>query len=358
MITEKKNQHYLPKFYLRHFSYQNNKKQIGIFNLEKEYFFATAALKNQGSKNFFYGQDGKIEDALSKIETLLSDTIRSIIDTENLPLKQSDAHRCLLYFIALTDLRNPIRVNNMKDVISQMGEKLKELDQSVEISKFLPNVSHNNIIQSLLMQANELVENTTDLDYKLLTNATKTPFITSDFPIVKYNQFLEINKWKGSKTGYGTVGLQIFVPLNNKLVLLLFDSHIYKIGDKKKKYLTIDNDSDVNEINKLQFVNCFETIYFDEKATETYIRKIFEDSKKYKRANVPSVELGYILDENIVQPKNETNKENFMISGCSDCETKLNVSGIKIHQEGKSYKFDNCVVQVRAHCKSYRNYSF
>jgi len=72
MKTDKKNQHYVPKFYLRNFSFQNNKKQIGVFNIENEFYFLKAKLKTQGSKNFFYGSDGVIEDSLSLIEGELS----------------------------------------------------------------------------------------------------------------------------------------------------------------------------------------------------------------------------------------------------------------------------------------------
>ena len=45
--TEKKNQHYIPKFYLRNFSYQNFGKQIGVYNLENKLYIPKAALKNQ-----------------------------------------------------------------------------------------------------------------------------------------------------------------------------------------------------------------------------------------------------------------------------------------------------------------------
>ena len=38
MVTDKKNQHYVPKFYLRNFSFEDNKKQIGLFNLENEFY--------------------------------------------------------------------------------------------------------------------------------------------------------------------------------------------------------------------------------------------------------------------------------------------------------------------------------
>jgi hypothetical protein len=47
-MTEKKNQHYIPKFYLRNFSYENNGKQIGVYNILNEIFVSKGKLKTQG----------------------------------------------------------------------------------------------------------------------------------------------------------------------------------------------------------------------------------------------------------------------------------------------------------------------
>ena len=79
-MTEKKNQHYLPKFYLRNFSYYNNEKQIGLYNIFNSFFIHQAKLKTQGSKNFYYGKDGIIENFLSEHEGRFAKIVKEIID--------------------------------------------------------------------------------------------------------------------------------------------------------------------------------------------------------------------------------------------------------------------------------------
>jgi hypothetical protein len=113
-MTEKKNQHYIPKFYLRNFSYLNDKKQIGIFNINNQFFYQTSKLKTQGSKNFFYGNDGVIEESLTNFEGLFSQTINQIIMTREIPKFNSKEHIEMCHFITLTDLRNPIKVEGIK----------------------------------------------------------------------------------------------------------------------------------------------------------------------------------------------------------------------------------------------------
>lgn len=279
MNTDKKNQHYIPKFYLRNFSFQNNKRQIGLFNLKNEIYIQASKLKTQGSKNFFYGYDGIIEDKLSDIEGELAQVIKSIIETKILPKRDSKEHYDLLAFVSLTDLRNPVRIGIIKEMMVDMNRRLLEVDPNVDLEKLAPIPTHEEIIKMSLSNTSGMIQNTTDLDYKLLINETKNPFITSDYPIVKYNQFLESKNWLHSKSGYGTVGLQIFIPLDSKTLLIFFDSGIYKLGNRKQKCFAIQNTTDVDALNKLQFINCFETIYFDEKATELYVRKLFQQAK-------------------------------------------------------------------------------
>lgn len=191
MKTEKKNQHYIPKFYLRNFSFQNNKKQIGVFNINTEFCFDKAKLKTQGSKNFYYGTDGIIEDRLSLIENKLSFITKRIIERETIPTKNGDEHMNLLHHIALTDLRNPVRIEGAKAMFKEAVNRILEMDPGADISKLALTMSHEEHVNLSFSTLNDIIETISDLDYKLLINATKNPFITSDFPLVKYNQFLE-----------------------------------------------------------------------------------------------------------------------------------------------------------------------
>lgn len=349
MITEKKNQHYIPKFYLRNFSFEHNKKQIGVFNIFNECYIQKAKLKTQGSKNFFYGYDGKIEDRLAEIEGTLSQSIREIISTYILPNKNTNKHFDLLEFVSLTDSRNPVQIEKMKQGFVEMEKRILELDSTADVKKLVPQVSHDEHIKLSLSLTLEMVNVTRDLDYKLLVNDTEYPFITSDFPVVKYNLFLEQKRWEYSKTGYGLIGLKIFIPITPKLVIVFFDSGIYKFGNKKDKTIMVNKKEDIKQLNILQFVNCFGTIFFNENITETYIRSIFSESKKYQRANITKSELGYIVSENDDASKKPQEKQNLLILNASDCEIGLNLSFLKIHTKGKCYQLNSTMSQLRKH---------
>lgn len=348
MATDKKNQHYIPKFYLRNFSYLNNKKQIGVFNILSEFYYPKANLKHQGSKNFFYGVDGVVEDNLSVIEGDLARVIKVILETNQLPKKESDEHIDLLFFVALTDLRNPVRIEGAKMMFQEMAARIRELDEDADTERFVPSMTHEEVIAMSFSGLKDVVTTILDLDYKLLFNKTSKPFISSDFPIVKYNQYLEAKKWSQSKTGYGLTGLQILIPLSSDIALLFFDSDIYKVGDKKQKAYSIIKEEDIDSLNILQFINCFETIFFDEKANENYIRYLYNKSKRFKRANVSRAGLSYLFRDGDNQEEMiKSGKKNLIIMNSSDCETNLKIDGVKIHSRGAAHKLHPSAAQLR-----------
>lgn len=356
MTTDKKNQHYVPKFYLRNFSYENNKKQIGVYNLNNGLFIPKAKLKTQASKNFFYGSDGVIEDNLSNIEGNLSTIIKNVVDSKTVPVKNSTAHFELLIFVTLTDLRNPVKIDGMKDSFVEMRKRLLELHPETDVDKLVPNPDHEELVKMHISHATEMGLMILDLEYKLLINNTSNPFITSDFPIVKYNQFLESKKWPHSKAGYGLTGLQIFIPINHEIVLVLYDKDIYKLGDKKKNFFIVTNPKDIDEVNVLQFLNCFDTIFFDEKANERYIRELHTKSKKFKRANLTRSELSFLIKEGDEDNRRtiEAGFKNFMKINKSDCETNLKIEGLNIHSKGKVHKLNDSLAQLRSHAARLR----
>lgn len=333
MTTKKKNQHYIPKFYLRNFSFGQNQKQIGIYNIENSFFFHRATLKTQGSKTFYYGQDGTLEDNLSKIEGIISSSIRHLISTTQLPPNRSDDHLNLLYFTALTHLRNPVAINQTKDHAEQIRSTLLAEDSHTDVDKILPSLTHEQAIQISFSHIDKIIELMSDLEYKLILNKTDYPFISSDFPVVKYNRFLEKLKWQHGKTGYGTVGLQIFIPLNPNMMIVFFDRQVYKVGNKKDKIIELHDKIDVDKLNELQVLNCFTTLFFNENVSRDYIKDLVQQSSKYNPANIATTKLSYLVSpgEDIKDLKHK----NLIVIGATDCETELEISGIKMHSGSK-----------------------
>ncbi len=127
MNSEKEKQHYVPKFYLKQFSFENNKKQLGVFNTNSKFFTNQAKLKTQAYKSFFYGHDGIIENKLSKTEDQISPIISKIINTKKIPAYNTREYTQLLIFIILTQLRNPAFSNLIAKDRDELVKRIKEI---------------------------------------------------------------------------------------------------------------------------------------------------------------------------------------------------------------------------------------
>src|SRR5687767_10294257 len=191
MNTDKNRQHYVPKFYLRNFSIDNNRKQIGAFNTKTNLFIPNAKLKTQASKPFFYGKDGEIENELSNVESNVAPLVTSICKTKTIPSFNSDNHLQLLHFVILMSSRNPIASNEVIERGKQLREIVSETTEGG--TKIDPSSMSNQeqAIKMVLQQINIFTTVCNDLKLKILINKSSTPFITSDNPLIKYNQFLE-----------------------------------------------------------------------------------------------------------------------------------------------------------------------
>jgi len=100
-----------------------------------------------------------------------------------------------------------------------------------------------------------------DLEAKIICNESKEPFITSDNPVVYYNQYME-NCQTISCTALGSRGLQIFFPISPHIMIHLYDARVYQVGSDKSDCCSIYGDAEVRKLNELQWLDAPENVYY------------------------------------------------------------------------------------------------
>jgi hypothetical protein len=86
-VAGHKNQHFVPKCYLKRFSAYYEGRAINVYNLNRQMAIQNASVKNQCSANYFYGKDLRLEKLLSKEEALYDRIVTQIIGG-NAPFNQ------------------------------------------------------------------------------------------------------------------------------------------------------------------------------------------------------------------------------------------------------------------------------
>lgn len=350
-MAEKNNstkiQHFVPQFFQKYFSFNNNRKTIGMFNVNNEIYISSTAIRTQLYDDYLYGKSGVLETWLSELESKSAPIFRAMWEREELPVFETITQAKMLHFLVILDLRNPVRFNNLKnfeELIAETKSSVTGKNISTDlVTTFKELQNEKGKIQSLI-SAIKVVPDLIDLKYKLLKNTSKFPFIISDNPLVIYNQFMEKHNWNiVSQRGYGSKGLQMFLPINDNYMLIVYDADVYKIGNKKEKVVEINDISSIEKLNILQFLNSTDTINFNHRASEHYIRRLFEKSKNFKKANEAFVKIHKVDDGNGgTKPLEEV-----VEIGVTDLKANLSVQKIRLLSKSVSIKLDDRLAQYR-----------
>jgi hypothetical protein len=273
-MTNKRKQHFVPRFYLRLFSSEPNHRSIGVWNVQKENFVKHASLKNQAYAAYFYGKDEEFEEALAQIEGVAAQVLREIIVTQQLPSHDSTERVTLFVYLVYQAERTQYAAEALNESIDKFVHIAFKEDERVKEDLPHLQVGIQNAAVFRLGVVSKILPIVTDLEMKLLRNKTDQEFVTSDNPVVKYNQFMEFRKWPGGHTGWANVGLQVFFPISPSLYLVLYDKDIYRIGFRRQHLLAIEKSEDVDQLNALQLINANRVLYFGHGIREDYIKRL------------------------------------------------------------------------------------
>lgn len=325
----KKRHHYIPRFYLKRFSINNEGKFIGLFNHKSNIFVPQAPLKHQAYQNFLYGNDDEIEDALAKMENDVARMFYYWTEEKLLypPPIESNGYRVLRQFILYQANRTPKSGNELMQYLDEAFKVvLKELDQ--DLWKAVGDFSLSHETPVLLNLFNSVIhENLLDyLDCRFIVNLSDLPFITSDSPVILYNQFMEAAGNYIGATGLVAKGLQVFYPIHPRLMICLYDSAVYNLGDGCQNCCSIESVIEVHQLNALQYINSESQIFFDELISVEYIQELCREYKDYR-----------MLSRNINTIIKGGSKK-FLFTGTEDAHINLELTPFKMLLDPKDYK--------------------
>ena len=284
----KKNQHFVPKYYFRLFS--NNQKLISLLNKKTGKIIRDAPIKSQCSKDYFYGNE-EIENALMGIENEHTKVIKKLIDDFDFTNFTEEEYLLLLQAVLFQRSRTMAgrqKRKSSQDNLARLYTKIEiNNDSSLteekkdEYRKFVKHIEANpQSYQGLEMSQSLLgMEQIVDLYPLLLINKTKHPFIFGDAPVIIYNNYQMNVKLRGV-LGLQTPGLQIIYPICPNIILLLLDPEVYRVEGLKEHIIDVEKNNDVDQLNKLQLHNSLNSIYFSDHKYAIYVRELWTQEKK------------------------------------------------------------------------------
>ena len=265
-MATNKNQHFVPRCYLRPFTSTGAKDAISLYNVDCDIFVETAPLKNQCSSDYFYGTDPVLESALQFSEGGYATALAEILEPR---YRLTEGHRELLLRFALLQY---MRTEAASRRSVQMFEGMESVI-GTEIPDFKPSIK-DAVLTAMKVFAHDM-DAISDLKLCLIRNRTQVPFVTSDDPSVLANRwYLEDSRARGLSGGVTNSGVLFFLPLTPQVVCVAYDGHAYNVSHTHG-CVDVRRESDIAAYNQHQFLNCRANIYFCDWSKRQLVREAF-----------------------------------------------------------------------------------
>jgi hypothetical protein len=336
-----KSQHYVPQFYLRYFSLDNNKKNINLFNLESQKYIVGASIRHQSCKDYFYGKDGAIESSLGQLESRSEEVFSNMIRNNIHPSYRTKEHDVILAFTFFLHLRTVESAETQNEMLDRFVKQIVSKDPKIKDHLDSFRAVYDNPTGAALQMMSSWYPILMDLAYKIILNCTERPFITSDHPVVLYNQFLESRRTIVSNTGLASKGLQVFFPISPKHLLLFYDKDTYKVHGMFHRPVPLRNVADIDSINGIQSLNATANLYFNGAVGDSYIRKLVEQFAPFKRKSRATVK------EFDGRRTPDGHMTSFLLTYKEDIKCNLALDFVRLTKEAKQFTMDTRLAYYR-----------
>ncbi|MCX6652435.1 MAG: DUF4238 domain-containing protein [Methanomassiliicoccales archaeon] len=275
-MTAYKTQHYLPMFYIRRFSSDGT----GLFLLcVDQGTIIRRNLRAVGSEHYFYADKENAKDfetIMSAIEKSHSEILDKIDEVKGFDRLDENDWPELLRFVLLCSRRTKASKMEAESIMNTIMAAMKpDIMMSLRSQGVPISDVHSIRVQlkhadstGILVALGEGPLLISDLAVALVRNATDIPFICGDSPVVLYNQVIP------TMTALQSPGLMILFPISEEMSILFFDKELYRLKIQGNGIIRIDKTSDVDELNRLQIVNCLDYIMFSKASMTAYLKNL------------------------------------------------------------------------------------
>jgi hypothetical protein len=251
-MASHKNQHFVPRCYLKPFTAGGSGLAISLLNVDRQRFIDNAPVKNQCSRDYFYGRDLAIEQ---RLQTLEGDYAKLLAQIEAPGFKLSDAAKatlCVFWGVQHTrteaaSQRMSALSNGLAGSIGAPAEYRMSVKEAVDLA---------------MAGVGDTILEISDLKVALIRNRTSLPFVTCDDPAIQTNRWHFANpRTRGRSFGLGRAGALLMLPMSPRTLCLLYDGDVYSVPHIDG-WADIHAAADASAFNEHQLLNARANIYF------------------------------------------------------------------------------------------------
>lgn len=269
-MADYKNQHFVPRVLLRPFTKGAEDKSINLYNIRADRLISDAPVKNQCSRNYWYGEDGQLEALLSKLEGMFGRARDRVFAGGNSGRDRDE----ISLFMCVQHWRTAKAAARLRHSMEQMNASSWAPDEK-------PIPDDKTLIIRALRFALKSRPLLTDLKIRFVENRTSRDFIVADDPTVMLNRFA-FERLENAAFGAASSGLIIVMPLSPRFAVICYDALVYSL-DVTNGRVILKNEAAIDAYNDIQCLAAEENVYFQRWTDGEYVRERFAATKSKRR---------------------------------------------------------------------------
>lgn len=268
-MASNKNQHFVPRCYLRPFTIGENGVAINLYNIDRQNLIQMAPVKSQCSGNYFYGKDELLEEIIQNIEGEYATILRAIVAPG---YRLSDEHR---NFLKTFWLFQYLRTESASIRAVEMHEGFRSVAGVEETSFRMEIRDAVQIAMKIFADQTDQSISVSDLKVCLLKNKTQVPFVTSDDPAILTNRwYMQSQRARDMSFGLAAAGNILIMPLTPRVLCLGYDGDVYSVLHENG-WVDVRSELDVEALNQHQFLNCRANIFVNSSTYAEFVHASF-----------------------------------------------------------------------------------
>ncbi|MBI5100793.1 MAG: DUF4238 domain-containing protein [Nitrospirae bacterium] len=275
-MATNKNQHFVPRCYLRPFTVNGANAAINLYNIDQRRFIPFAPVKNQCSGDYFYGDDIGLEKAIQTLEGAYAAALREIT-RPGYVLTGAHATTLRLFWV-FQHLRTESAARRSVEMVTSMREVIGLTDSSFRLA------IKDAVIMAMhtFTDAMHIID---DLTICLIRNKTQIPFFTSDNPAVLTNKWsITDSRSRGLSFGFHSAGAIVLLPLTPKLLCLGYDGDVYSVP-QNRGIADVRSESDIASFNQHQILNCRANLFVQDAEHSAVVHDAFSEVARNRPTN-------------------------------------------------------------------------
>ena len=234
-------QHYIPKFYLKNFSFlKNGNNFVHVYDLNEKKQYISSVDNIALEKKYYDIQNSNsnkeisIEKILQVFESSAAKSINKIIKYKSLKTLSEEDRLNIAFFSSLLMTRIPRKRKMMEEVVEKMkslayGENNEKKERaSQKLRDQIDNLDNEKLkeisIKTTLNSVIKLSPYFLNIHWTLSIAGNNDFFHTSDNPITLYNL---INHSPYGSLGLAKLGINIYLPISSKITLWMYRPEDY-----------------------------------------------------------------------------------------------------------------------------------